>query len=231
VSKSWLFMTVGLFWAFRSLQSFSDPNFYDSHNLNDWVALLTFSLAWWLLAPALLLLPQPHTARWPARLAAAAAVVVGLANVIEDGLQVDAAGIGYGLGTMVFLLSFIAMTVLCLARSPRWSAVVLVSTAVGLLQLDNAGGSWCWPHGGLRSGKSAAHDLSAPCLGLLSVPAALMLAFLTPVLATAFDDDVRSWLRDLDSVHGVADHDWSTLGGSLTHYEFWAVGPLPATSG
>jgi hypothetical protein len=45
-------------------------------------------------------------------------------------------------------------------------------------------------------------------LGLLSVPAALLLAFLTPVLATAFDDDVRSWLRDLDSVPT-----WPTTSG------------------
>ena len=146
--KAWLFIAVGLFWVFRSLQSFSDPNFYDPQNLNDWVAVLTYSVGMWLLAPALLLLPQNAFARWPARFAAAAAVVLGLTNVIEDGLQVDAAGIAYGLGGLVFLLSCVAMTVMCLVRPPRWAALVVVATVVGTLQLENGGGvvvlaAWC----------------------------------------------------------------------------------------
>lgn len=64
-------------------------------------------------------------------------------------------------------------------------------------------------------------NLPPKALGLLSVPAAILLAFLTPVLALAFGDDVRPWIRDLDSVHTVADQVWSTLGGSLDRYEFW----------
>jgi len=138
--RTWLFIAVGLFWAFRSLQSFSDPNFYDPDNLNDWLALGTYSVAMWLLAPAILLLPQAPAARWPARLAAAAAVVVGLTNVIEDGLGVDPVGIVYGLGGGALLLSLVAMTAVCLVRPPRWAALVLVATVVGMLQLENGGG-------------------------------------------------------------------------------------------
>lgn len=63
--------------------------------------------------------------------------------------------------------------------------------------------------------------LSLKALGLLSVPAAILLAFLTPVLALAFGDNVRPWIRDLESVHAMADQVWSTLGGSLDRYEFW----------
>ncbi|MDQ3033745.1 MAG: prenyltransferase, partial [Myxococcota bacterium] len=51
-----------------------------------------------LVAPALLVLPLPGAARRPARCAAAAAAVVGLANLVEDGFGVDAAGLGFGLG-------------------------------------------------------------------------------------------------------------------------------------
>jgi hypothetical protein len=64
-------------------------------------------------------------------------------------------------------------------------------------------------------------NLPLRALGLLSVPAALLLAFLIPVQATAFDDNAQPWLRDLDSVHAVADRVWSTLGGSLDRYDFW----------
>ena len=135
-----LFVAVGLVWGFRSLQSFSDPQFSDPHNVNDWVAVLALTLAMWLVAPALLLLPQPAAARWPARCAAAAAVVVGLANLMEDGFGVEGAGIGFGLGNAVLLLSCVAMSALCLIKSPRWAAVVPVATAVGLLLLENAGG-------------------------------------------------------------------------------------------
>lgn len=80
-----LFVAVGLGWGFRSLQSFSDPQFSDPQNLNDWLAVVTLTLAMWLVAPALLVLPLPGAARWPTRCAAAAAAVVGLANLLEDG--------------------------------------------------------------------------------------------------------------------------------------------------
>lgn len=134
------FVAVGVVWAFRSLQSFSDPQFTDPQNLNDWVAVLALSLAMWLLAPALLVLPQPTAARWPARFAAAAAVVVGLANLVEDGFGVEGAGIGFGLGNAVLMLGCVAVSLACLAKSPRWAAVVPAATVFGLLQLENAGG-------------------------------------------------------------------------------------------
>jgi len=66
-------------------------------------------------------------------------------------------------------------------------------------------------------------NLPPRALGLLSVPAAVLLAFLTPVQATAYGDGVRPWLHDLDSVHALADRVWSTLGGSLDRYEFWGL--------
>lgn len=138
-----LFVAVGLVWAFRSLQAFSDPQFTDPQNFNDWVAVVTLSLATWLLAPALLALPQPPHARWPAGTAAVAAVVVGLANLLEDGLGVEAAGIGFGLGNAVLLMGCVVMSLVCLVRSPRWAAVVPAGTAVGLLWLENGGGLLC----------------------------------------------------------------------------------------
>jgi hypothetical protein len=64
-------------------------------------------------------------------------------------------------------------------------------------------------------------NLPLRAVGLLAVPAAILLAFLTPVVATAFGGDAQPWLRDLDAVHALADRIWSRLGGSLDRYEFW----------
>lgn len=59
-------------------------------------------------------------------------------------------------------------------------------------------------------------------IGLVSVPTTLLLAFLTPVQAVAYDrDDARPWLRDLNQVHALADSIWGELGGSLDRYDFW----------
>jgi hypothetical protein len=65
--------------------------------------------------------------------------------------------------------------------------------------------------------------LALRALGLLSVPGALLLAFLTPVQAVAYGDGARPWLRELGSVHALADQVWSTLGGSLDRYDFWGL--------
>ena len=61
---------------------------------------------------------------------------------------------------------------------------------------------------------------SISLLGLVSVPATLLLAFLTPVVATAYDAAPER-MRNLDRVHSVADRVWQDYGGSLTAYEFW----------
>ena len=72
-------------------------------------------------------------------------------------------------------------------------------------------------------------------VGLLSVPATLLLAFLTPVQATAFDEGAPAWARNLDGVHALADRVWLEDGGSLDRYQFWGrwtvLGYLGAIAG
>ena len=59
-------------------------------------------------------------------------------------------------------------------------------------------------------------------IGLVSVPTTLLLAFLTPVQAVAYDkDSARDWMRNLSGVHSMADRVWGNLGGSLDRYDFW----------
>lgn len=58
-------------------------------------------------------------------------------------------------------------------------------------------------------------------VGLLSVPATLLLAFLTPVQVTAADEGTPSWMRNLDGLHSLADRVWLDFGGSLDRYQFW----------
>ena len=72
-------------------------------------------------------------------------------------------------------------------------------------------------------------------VGLLSVPTTLLLAFLTPVQATAADEGTPSWMRTLDGVHSLADRVWLEYGGSLDRYQFWGrwtvLGYLGAIAG
>lgn len=150
---------------------------------------MTLSLATWLLAPALLVLPQPAAARWPARTAAVAAVVVGLANLLEDGLGVEAAGIGFGLGTAVLLLGCVAMALACLIWPPRWAAPVPAATAVGLLLLESGGGllvlaAWASLLGGSRESECAVTG----CLSHLRAAAQPAQAGVGPEEALRFGD-------------------------------------------
>jgi hypothetical protein len=65
-------------------------------------------------------------------------------------------------------------------------------------------------------------NASVRALGLLSIPTTVLLAFLTPVQATAYDaEGVKPWMRDLDTVHSYADRVWSAFGASWDRYEFW----------
>jgi hypothetical protein len=62
--------------------------------------------------------------------------------------------------------------------------------------------------------------------GLISVPTTFLLAFLTPVQASASalaygGDGVPDWIRNVGGVQAFADDIWSRFGGSLNQYDFW----------
>ena len=73
-------------------------------------------------------------------LAALGAISAASANLIEDGLGVDAAGTAYFLSILLTMLSMLALAATLVARRPRWPGAVVFSTVIGLITLQSGGG-------------------------------------------------------------------------------------------
>ncbi|MBA2560705.1 MAG: hypothetical protein H0V07_12650, partial [Propionibacteriales bacterium] len=140
-----VFALVGVLWGMRSLQAFAEPNFTDPESVSDWWAVVSFSLCWALLPAGLAFLVRLTQRGGRASnvllvTAALAAVTAAIANLIEDGLGVDAAGSVYFVSVSLTMLTMIALTGVLLAGRPRWSGLVVLSTLVGMLNLEAGGG-------------------------------------------------------------------------------------------
>ena len=141
-----LFVLVGVLWAVRSLQSFAEPNFTDPETASDWWAVVSVSLALALLPAGMALLvglSQRGTGTGTASvllLAALGAGAAAIANVVEDGLGVAAAGNVYYGSILLLLLTMLALAGVLVARRPRWPGVVVLATLIGLVLLESGGG-------------------------------------------------------------------------------------------
>lgn len=139
------FVLVGVLWGMRSLQAFTEPDFTDPESASDWWAVISFSLAFALLPAGLTLLVRltqrgGRTSRVLLAIAALGAVTTAIANVIEDGMGVDAAGSVYLVSTSLTMLTMIALAGVLLASRPRWPGVVVLGTLIGMLNLELGGG-------------------------------------------------------------------------------------------
>jgi len=140
-----VFALVGVLWGMRSLQAFAEPNFTNPESFSDWWAVVSFSLCWALLPAGLALLVRltQRGGRAPYVLlviAALGAVTAAIANVIEDGMGVDAAGSVYFVSVSLTMLTMIALAGVLLAGRPRWPGLVVLSTLIGMLNLEAGGG-------------------------------------------------------------------------------------------
>jgi hypothetical protein len=140
-----VFALVGVLWGMRSLQAFTEPNFTDPESASDWWAVVSFSLAFALLPAGLALLVRltqrgGRTSSVLLAIAALGAVTTAIANVIEDGMGVDAAGSVYLVSTSLTMLTMIALAGVLLASRPRWPGVVVLGTLIGMLNLELGGG-------------------------------------------------------------------------------------------
>lgn len=136
---------VGVLWGIRSLQSFTDPDFTDPGSILDRWAVVSVSLALALLPAGLAVLIRlvqrgPRTARILLAIVAVGAVTAAIANLVEDGLGVDAAGNVYFVSILATLVALLAAGCVMLAAPPRWPGVVVLSTVVGILLLESGGG-------------------------------------------------------------------------------------------
>lgn len=147
MSRAALFALVGIAWCVRSLQSFADPAYTDPETVSDWFAVLSFSAALFAVAAALPLLAH-YTGGGPAvvrvsLIPAAGAALAGLANVLEDALQLGfafwlyvAGSAGTGLGLIAFTL---AIAVAGRGRG-RLLAAIPLGTLIGWSVFESGGG-------------------------------------------------------------------------------------------
>ncbi len=142
-----LFVVVGLLWAFRSLQSFTDPGFTDPGSAWDWLAVVSFSAALFALAFALPSLARLVGGRIPLMVSlipAAGALIAGIGNLLEDGAQLEWAGDWIYVPSVTLLapgiLGFTIAVAVAGQGSARRLAVVPAATLVGSLLLESGGG-------------------------------------------------------------------------------------------
>src|SRR6266545_675925 len=140
-----VFGLLGVLWALRSLQSLAEPNFTDPETASDWVAVVTVSLALALLPAGLALLDglsrrRGRTFRVLLVVAALGAVTAAIANLVEDGMGVDAAGSVYYLSIVLMMVSMLALAGVLLSGRPRWPGLVVLGTLIGLILLESGGG-------------------------------------------------------------------------------------------
>ncbi|MDQ3028660.1 MAG: hypothetical protein M3R09_01225 [Actinomycetota bacterium] len=129
----------------RSLQSFTEPNFTDPESASDWWAVISVSLGLALLPAGIALLVGlvQHGNRISGVLlvlAALGAVTAAIANLVEDGLGVEAAGSVYYGSILVLLVAMLALAGVLVIRPPRWPGVVVLATLIGLVLLESGGG-------------------------------------------------------------------------------------------
>jgi hypothetical protein len=141
-----LFAFVGVAWCVRSLQSFADPHYTDPVSASDWFAVLSFSAALFATALALPSFAQIVGGRAVFRVSlmpAAAAALAGLGNLLEDGLQVGAAGVFYGAGAGLTWVGLIALTIATAVSARgrrRLLAAVPAATMIGWSLFESGGG-------------------------------------------------------------------------------------------
>lgn len=136
-------LTGGVLFAYWAL---GKPSFAASPSQSEWPTVLWFSASLALLALALAMFGRLAGGGWAARLALVASGAVAcssLANILEDGLDLDWAFAVFILGELVALISLVALTVVLAATSRgtgRMLAVVPAGTALGLILFVYAGG-------------------------------------------------------------------------------------------
>lgn len=140
-----VFALLGVAWAMRSLQAFAEPNFTDPESVSDWWAVVSFSLCWALLPAGLALLVRLTRRGQRAThallvIAALGAMTAAIANLVEDGVGVDAAGSIYFVSVSLTMLTMLALAGVLFAGRPRWPGLVVLSTLIGMLNLEAGGG-------------------------------------------------------------------------------------------
>jgi hypothetical protein len=152
--KAVLLWLLGLLWAARSLQSFTDPDFRSPGSAADWFAVGSLSLALLLLPVGGWILLERSTiglgaARLLSLAVGLAADTAAVANLVEDGFGVSGAGSVYFAGVAATLLALLAVAVALATGGSPLLALVPLATVAGMVNLERGGGAlvliaWGW---------------------------------------------------------------------------------------
>jgi hypothetical protein len=143
VSRSLLFALTGMLW-FGSWVA--PPSFELSPSMTKWLVVLWFSASLLSLAAALLVFGRMVSSRQGARLArvaSASAGLCGVANIFEDGVQIEGFFYVFVLGLLILDVALLALTIVIARAAPdgyRRLAVIPAGALAGILLFPVAGG-------------------------------------------------------------------------------------------
>jgi len=124
----------------------ADPGYDVSDSQDEWAYVLAFSGVILSLAFAIPLFAQLAGGRWALRIAlvaAAGSALASLANIFEDGFQIDWVFFVFVLGAAIQLVGFLALAVVVAVGkrgSQRLLALVPLGTAVAIIAFVPVGG-------------------------------------------------------------------------------------------
>lgn len=137
-----IWILTGIAWAGSTVLQLGPARYWDPGSVLDYTAVFTYTAAWCLLGPSVILLTRDTTkaARRISMVAAAGAILTGVANGVEDGLGVPSAGAFYVIG---FFVGWLALLPLALAIGrAKLSRLALVPLLLfsGIILLTSVGG-------------------------------------------------------------------------------------------
>ena len=137
-------IVVGIVFSVRGLIALQDPDFWEPVTDLDYAAIWTHSLAFLLVAPALVILVRQAQAGSAATavawVIAWAAVLTAVANAIEDGFDLEGFGTLYVLAILPFLFGQILLAFLLFRGDHKAFGLVPMLTILGLFAYDAGGG-------------------------------------------------------------------------------------------
>ena len=138
-----IWSSTAIAWAVASLAFMAGATYWEPVAPLDWTAVIAYTVALVLLGLALVfvgLLVPSRKVRITAVIAAIPPIVTGLANLVEDGFDVDALGSVYVTGSLLTVAGLVVLAAaLLVARAPRLAALCLL-VIVGLFFVVAGGG-------------------------------------------------------------------------------------------
>lgn len=143
MSRSALFALTGILWLVSWV---AGPSFQMTASMAKWLVVLLFSATLLSLAVALPVVGRMVGGPWVVRLATiagAAASLCSVANIFEDGFQIDWFFLVFVLGLLILDVALPALTIVIARTAPdryRLLAVIPAGTVAGILLFPVAGG-------------------------------------------------------------------------------------------